>query len=229
MALVLHLQLEDDYNDATGTHTATAAGSQSFVDGKLGRAINLTNTGRITIGGGFRLPTTCTITAWVNLNVAASTRGKHMSLIAQWDVADDRTYFFINQTGDYLAVFGRRNGSITTVSGASTEFVKPAGVWQHVAWVLDDAAGTITTYVDGVTNAGPIASYNSPLADATVEIGDTTNGNQDFDGKVDDLRIYDHALTPAEVAALASPVRRNTLGHVVSSNRRNTLGELVAA
>ena len=89
------------------------------------------------------------------------------------------------------------------------------GQWHHIAVVLDagvTAAGTdILLYIDGRRQAV------SHLADITIDTAvgpDVTlaataaNGHAVFEGWMDDVRIYDRALTAADIASLGNSAAR---------------------
>jgi hypothetical protein len=76
-----------------------------------------------------------------------------------------------------------------------------AGTWTHVACVNDGA--TMTAYVNGVAEA----SGSNTLGTTADWVGigqDSTSGNDNFDGMIDNLRFWSEARTPAEVAAAAA-------------------------
>ena len=85
------------------------------------------------------------------------------------------------------------------------------GAWRHVAVTYDGAM--VRIYVDGTlssTSAAPPPMLNDhpvrlgrkPVVAATQEF------DQPFQGSLDEVRIYDHALSAAEVTALHSPPSR---------------------
>jgi hypothetical protein len=83
-----------------------------------------------------------------------------------------------------------------------------AAGWTHFA-VVNDGAGNVTTYVNGVST-GTATALSDPFDTAAMPFfigGDAspTQGIEFFQGGIDDVRIYDNALTPSEVAALAVP------------------------
>ncbi|MFJ4205388.1 family 43 glycosylhydrolase [Streptomyces sviceus] len=88
------------------------------------------------------------------------------------------------------------------------------GEWRHVTVTLDGATGTMVLYVDGVEAARTTTSIKpSELYDANKDysgyIGRSLYaGDPAFGGEVDDFRIYDRALTAAEVMELSG----NTAG-----------------
>ncbi len=78
--------------------------------------------------------------------------------------------------------------------------------WHHIAYVLDDSADTITVYVDG----SDVLSFTSTISVAATDVlsfgqeYDTGMTTGDFyDGLLDDVRVYDRALSEAEIATLA--------------------------
>ncbi|KUN24873.1 hydrolase [Streptomyces antibioticus] len=88
------------------------------------------------------------------------------------------------------------------------------GKWQHVTVTLDGTTGTMVLYVDGVEAARTTTGIKpSELYDANKDytgyIGRSLYAADPyFGGEVDDFRIYDRALTPAEVMELSG----NTAG-----------------
>jgi hypothetical protein len=85
------------------------------------------------------------------------------------------------------------------------------GQWHHVAGIFDN--GTLTMYID----AGPETSvFGGPtfgtgtirfgflgIGSEATETGGRPNATGYFDGELDEVRIYDRALTQAEIAYLA--------------------------
>ncbi|MFF4055301.1 family 43 glycosylhydrolase [Streptomyces sp. NPDC001668] len=88
------------------------------------------------------------------------------------------------------------------------------GEWRHVTVTLDGATGTMVLYVDGVEAARTTTTIKpSELYDAHKDysgyIGRSLYaGDPSFGGEVDDFRVYDRALSAAEVMELSG----NTAG-----------------
>lgn len=77
----------------------------------------------------------------------------------------------------------------------------PSGRPVHVAVTYDPAAGRIVLYVDGAERASDRLTFPlSLLDDVNNWIGRSNYSNDpSFDGAIDELRIYDYALSPREV------------------------------
>ncbi|MGK3941872.1 family 43 glycosylhydrolase [Streptomyces caeruleatus] len=88
------------------------------------------------------------------------------------------------------------------------------GEWRHVTVTLDGSSGTLVLYVDGVEAARTTTTVKpSELYDANKDysgyIGRSLySADPYFAGEVDDFRVYDRALTAAEVMELSG----NTAG-----------------
>ncbi|MFF5187731.1 family 43 glycosylhydrolase [Streptomyces sp. NPDC000345] len=90
-----------------------------------------------------------------------------------------------------------------------------AGQWRHVTVTLDGSTGTMILYVDGIeaARAAGVTIKPSELYDADKDysgyIGRSLySADPYFGGEVDDFRIYDRALSAAEVMELSG----NTTG-----------------
>ncbi|CAL9652170.1 exo-alpha-sialidase [Streptomyces sp. enrichment culture] len=118
---------------------------------------------------------------------------------------------------------GRVQGLITTRDGAAaprsawarTDRAYNDGQWHRLA--LRRGGGRLTLFVDGsaVADAADVpgsVSRNSPFG---VHIGERMDGRAHFTGAVDDVRVWNRALTDAEIAAGAPPAALgNTVLHL---------------
>ncbi len=128
---------------------------------------------------------------------------------------------------------------LTSSSGANMlrygTTVMQLNQWYHVVGVYDAAALTMTVYVDGAVDNGPLvgtvtaSQLNSPLE---VDVGRRPGlAGFEFSGLIDEVIIYNRALTAAEVQAvytsgvaadpvppsvsLTAPAAGSTASHVV--------------
>jgi hypothetical protein len=111
-------------------------------------------------------------------------------------------------TEDTFEIYTLAGGpSVYVVASQSTlQLGTPASGWHHIAGVFDGS--TVTAYVDGImanedTGVVPVVYGNDQ-----VMIGcDLDAGAQrgEFFGAIDEVKLFDHALTAGEVAALAGP------------------------
>ena len=101
-------------------------------------------------------------------------------------------------------------GAATASSGDTWRYVDsvktiPAKTWVHVASTYDGA--TLKIYINGVLDRSLAVSGRTCANAEPVTIGaknKTSAGLVEayFDGRIDDFRIYDRALTVAEIKAV---------------------------
>ena len=207
--LILHYEFEGTANDSTGTNDGTAFGDPIYVAGQVGQAIQLDGVDDYVAiqnfnyaSGGHAAVSVCT---WIR------TSNENDQIIASFD-RNEYWRLEINGNGGGP---GQLGWDVMTDTGqvdyGSTARVDD-GRWHHVAGVFDN--GTLTVYLDGNPEAS--ASGGSTYGSGTARYGyiglgsESTSFNADprtpadfFDGAVDDVRIYDNALSPAEVRWLA--------------------------
>ncbi|MBT8037804.1 MAG: cadherin-like domain-containing protein [Verrucomicrobiae bacterium] len=75
-----------------------------------------------------------------------------------------------------------------------------AGAWYHAAVVYDGE--TLTFYINGSASGSSGLTGNVMTSSDNVAIGSQPGGGNHFDGKIDDVRIYKRALSPAEISEI---------------------------
>ena len=182
--------------DQLGTNNGTPAGNTTYGVGRVGRAFVLggANGDGVTLGNpsGLQLQD-LTIEAWIRRASASQvTRG-------YYDGGD----FLAYGSGGYgFAMYA--NGSLTFGKSYVSEVRSIPGLvadtnWHHVA--VSKSGSTVVYYVDGV--AYPVAAYTATFTfTTTAAIGMLGNSLYGFWGSIDELAVYNRALTAAEVQAI---------------------------
>jgi hypothetical protein len=179
-------------------NTGTVTNATWSTAGKYGNALSFNGTSsRVTINDSpsLHLTTGMTLEAWVNPAV----------LMSGWD-----DIVYRGNDNYYLVVFdGAPVAGLTTASSASNNTFGPSALplntWTHIAQTFD--GGTVTLFVNGVqvastAVAGSIQDTTNPL-----EIGSDHIFGQYFQGLIDDVRVYNVALTQAQIQAdMGTPV-----------------------
>jgi hypothetical protein len=123
-------------------------------------------------------------------------------------------HFVVPESNFYASLFRRSDGTIITrLTANGTDVVDVAagqvGVWQHYAFVMPGPPRPSRIYRNGVLiGAGPL-TYNDTVSSEPLRIGVIVGDVEDqtFSGAIDDVRVYDKALTSAEVARTQLPPR----------------------
>ena len=200
-ALVAHYEFEGNANDSSGNgFDGTAYGGLGYVGGVFGKAISLdgvddyVNCGTFNPSGAGGQLSVCLWAKWDGLN------GRWQGLVAKRDTwAADNMMWQLEAHMDTGALDFKREGSYWY----SGNPVLPVGEWSHVAATFDGT--TCKLYVDGTqTGSGSFSLGSDP--EAHVIIGATQpNGANAFAGDLDDVRIYNHALSAVAIRLLMEP------------------------
>lgn len=188
--------------------TAGKLGGALEFDGGDDHAVLTGNKG--ILGGAAR-----TVAFWLNASAtqAAGTRPTMVSWGASNGGANGRRFDLnLNHTGGYR-LRCELNGGGMNFTTATRSDLRGAG-WVHCAVVVPENAtmAQVLGYLDGQpatgTYEGGAASSTAvdTLSQNDVTLGRMADGTagRAFAGKLDDIRIYPRALSPAEIAALAA-------------------------
>ena len=142
-----------------------------------------------------------TMEVWVNQSVSGND-----VVLGKFDpggLSVDVSYSIRTIGTAYYAQIGSGTGSGSTLFVNSTSYTGTLGTWYQLVYVFTNvAANTLQTFVNGSS----IGTVNHSLASilntsANLYIGSYNNGEfaQWFDGKIGIVRLYNKALTSAEV------------------------------
>ena len=127
--------------------------------------------------------------------------------------ADDRVFSESSTLGNPLFNLGTRNNGTTAEldffyrPGGPHQFSNGLpfdGEWHHIAWVDVEATGGAVLYVDGVEDT-TFTYTRVDLASTMTTIGGILRTTPCclFTGNIDDVALWNEALTPAAIEALA--------------------------
>ncbi len=202
-ALVAYYTFDDDPSDGTvdaiGGHVAACDPTCPVLDvGKLDNAYQLDGVDQALVvdGAPDLQPESITVSAWI---IRLANGGG--SIVAQ-------TYGTADQNAWQLRIDTSSQLEVCTATSAMTQQCDAAAVitnntWHHVAYVRDGIGHR--AYLDGVrVTDGPAAAlYDGGRVAIGADL-DAGTATAFFRGILDELRIYDGAMTDAQVAALAA-------------------------
>jgi hypothetical protein len=115
--------------------------------------------------------------------------------------------------------FAWNGAGAAVVAGASAG---PNGSWQHLVAVLDGPANRMKLYINGVESAS--ATPLATLVNTTHEVSIGARKNSasaydlNFDGRIDEVAIYNRALSPAEITAHFNAALTNSAASGADTN-----------
>ena len=185
----------------------------SPVAGKIGQGLKFDGVSNYISFGTTNIPTTAplTVSAWIKYPTA-------IEAVTRWDDSNSAYNFYLYNTDFYV-----RKSLTNEINHVS--WSAPSGGW-HLITVTADSSANLIAYIDGVqagtgSFAGWYATNNAPL---TIGARNTYSGPITYSkGTVDDVRIYNRALSAQEITQLyklgqakvgVSPIQSLTSGLV---------------
>jgi len=220
--LVAHYTFDGNANDATGNgHNGTVYGGAGYSAGISGSAIDLDGIDdyvRVADATDLRMEDNFSATAWVNpasleqmviLNKAGGigNPNSHAVNYAMYLDAGDAGAHFENPSDADWTI--RSSGGVTS------------NTWQHVAFTKE--GDSFTLYLNGTLADSASYSFTEASGTYDLSIGVFLYGNygaglvEFFEGQIDEVRIYDRALSSGEVGQLAVPEPATAVSLIVGS------------
>jgi hypothetical protein len=193
------------FDEGTGTVAGDSSGNgnngtvygATWVAGKYGEALNFSGiNNKVDCGNSLTDPAVFTLTAWINPTLGF---GGHQDVIARGP-GDKYGGWELKIVGSsYIEVGASFSDQWRSLSntGAIT-----AGQWKMVTGVWD---GTyLSLYVDGnlVAQSTDLSAYTRQLSTDRVWIGAWEGNGNFFGGIIDEVQIYNRALSTAEIQNL---------------------------
>ena len=185
--------------DTSGNENNGTATNVSVADGAVNQAAEFNGTSSyISCGTGidFSELEAFSAAAWICPHSLARWDG---ILSNGWGAAAEVRLSWEFESGNKQALtIGDGSSYTTNISTTALQL----DVWQHVAFVRD-VEGNVTFYLNGVADGGGANARELASSPWTLEIGRNYHGSSySFDGLMDDVRIYDRALSADEIATL---------------------------
>lgn len=146
------------------------------------------------------LTTTGTISAWVYARSFALDAGNNRRIVSKpTDGPTNDAYGLLTDSVSSRFEFRLTGSSSINLYTTTTNITTNA--WHHVTGTWDGTSAKI--YLDG--NLDNTAATSTLAASSqALQIGRWAGGDGDFDGYIDDIRIYNRALDGSEVSTLAT-------------------------
>jgi hypothetical protein len=186
--------------DSSGNgHDGILNGTPAWVAGKLGGALQFDGGDYVTCGlvnidtagtGGM------TVCAWIN-----KPAGGDMKMCSNRQVNSAPGGGFTCAIYNDRMEIDATNATTRILYRDNQGPIVPAETWVHLAWVYNNETDTYDEYHDGVLAATQAITTSIGISSAEFRIGsDSPTLGHDFSGMIDDLRIYNHALSIEEIS-----------------------------
>lgn len=208
--------------DAVGTNDANWQNpgvNLAWTTGKVGGAADMTDAGGAGANNFFQLnipeligAEAISISLWINNRAQATSGYNGIFMTRDFNGLTNNSWGLAIENNGSERLDSRVNGpGIDSANGLLT----PDGNWKHLVLVWDGVNSTHTQYVNGVETAtgasiaGPIVGPDS--GPWYIGYDSCCGGSRDFDGLIDEVSVWNQALTPAEIRILADGTPANAL------------------
>jgi hypothetical protein len=193
------------YADFVGTNAGTSSIAPTPATGRVGGAQQFNgSTTVINIGANsvfdFDANEPFTLEAWINHPTVSVPLPYREVIVGRRDPSTSlRLYIGIETDGKPLINLTSTGGTNATVKAGRSVL---DGRWHHIVGTRDPSTGNTIIYLDGVR----VGTGNKPFptgftsATAPVQIGWLVNNNYGFQGRIDEVAIYNTVLPEAEIA-----------------------------
>jgi len=195
---------EGDFKDSAGTNHGTAKGDAKIVtDAQRGQVLQLDG-----VGDYMEAPNSpslnltgdkVSMAAWVNFDSVATVQMIVCKVFSNTThVSPYFSYGLHTLANGQPRVWISRTGGASNVAGTTGMF--KAGTWHHVAGVYDGAR--LRLYVDGSLVGSANTTGNLAGYDTVLRMGANGVLTELLAGKLDDVRVYNRALSEGEIRYL---------------------------
>ena len=184
MGLVAWYKLDGNANDSSGNGFNGTASNVSWVNGKIGQA------------GSFLVSGSKVVINPISGNILT------YSAWHKWDTNSTtwRTIFGNNGNIHHLIFNNDRSVNIWDGTRRNFGYNSPDNDWHHYLVILENASNA-KLYVDGIYRGETVTTLNT--FNHPIEVIGNWGSNNYPVGLLDDVRIYDHALSPKEIKLLS--------------------------
>ena len=189
-------------NDTSGSENAfvnygAALAPDRFGNSNCAYTFNAGNANYMTTTGYTNLPTgnaNRTVTAWIKID--SFTADSYTPIVCYGDCATSGSSYMIGIDNSEHKIFFGPGGSVSTPGS-----VIEAGVWYHVA--ILNTGNDVRFYLNGHIDDHGSTPITINTTAGPLTLGWNTVEEAYFNGVIDDVRIYNRALSGSEIYALA--------------------------
>lgn len=215
--LVAYWSLDGNALDFSGNGNSGSGSNGSYVTGRYGFSYSFNGSNSLIMvpdSSSLSAPGNLTISAWIFVDGPPTPSNNYNVIVSKWGpggTSDDEYFFIVTGDTDGHKLAAGINGSGGNLFEMSNIIV-PYGEWKFVAMTLDTSTHTLSMYMgdsSGITDSYSvstpvIADYDTaqPLYMGFLDAS-SSHPDHYFRGKIDEVRIYNGALSLTELSKIA--------------------------
>jgi len=186
-------------------NTYTGTGSTQSIEGKIGTAASFNgSSSKIELSGSagltFGSSASYSLSFWLNTNSLSSFRRLFSNILGI--TTENQTQIGINTDGSLwiYRTLGTSNAGFAQIESKRTSGIISINTWHYVTVVMDN--GVHTVYIDGALRTLTSNSNTQTPSVSNTTFGTDGNNLDYYNGKLDQVRLFNKALSSSEVTTL---------------------------
>jgi hypothetical protein len=192
-------QLNGDATDVSGNYDGTAS-NVTYGTGVFGQAgVFNGSSSKITITN-FQALSTFSVSMWIK----ASSQGQDKVILSPYNGSSlDANTLAVLNGGTQILIFTNSFPNNFSISASDTSALFNNN-WNNLTYTVDTASNSLKIYINGVEKTTTRVGTTLPQLFSNIKLGVRWDDYslQFFNGSIDQVRIFDTALTPLEIEAL---------------------------
>ena len=189
-------------NGNNGTWSGSMTGGSYYTQGKINQAGNLNGTDDYVAGGGANIifgTSSFSGSAWVKSSDVGG--NQHRIIGKDFNVSTGYSWLNFGNGNPYLEIKDSDNVHGDVVSGVSIA----DNQWHYITFVVNRTNNKDYIYIDGALKSSVTPSFTGIFGNSSATnnfCAGAQYGNLPLNGLIDDVRIYNRALSAAEIQAI---------------------------
>jgi hypothetical protein len=211
---------DNSSTDVFGVHNATLFNGATYAAGVTGTANTAfsfngsTQYASIADSPSLQLANALSLSAWINVNTLTGGTG-YQTVVSKWDGSTRNYGLFVKSNGSIeLQYYNAASQQIILTSAAG---LVSTGSFYHIAATMDTATNTMTIFLNGTVVGTQSMNGAIKTNSAAVTLGQD-GGTHNFNGRIDELAIFERALSSSEVTAIYRANGSGFAGNTISGN-----------
>jgi hypothetical protein len=187
-------------DSSSNANNASVLSGATWGGGVVGGAVNLNGSSQWAVAAdsnSLDATNQITLSAWIKPSKQDT---QYIIKQARYDVTDGYE-LSLSSSGKVFVRFNQKTSDNALRVNSTTSYPSNGNTWMHVAATYDGS--TIKLYINGELNASSNQTFTIATNSVGLGLGAEDSGTAPFKGQLDDARVYDHALTAAEIKTLS--------------------------
>jgi len=199
--LLAYYTADNTVNDALGTYNGTLVNGATYGTGKINQGFDLDGVNDyVSIPSGTFNPSgDYTISQWINSEPIASNSSRGIFFVGGNLTTNTISVYLFNNAGTtYIRLINSNNSTFQLIQSTIPSFNN----FHHIAGIKNTTDNKYYLYVNGVLVSQDTITVNFVPISLSTTIGSLGPSYASFLGKIDEVGLWDRALTPTEVTEL---------------------------